>query len=146
MPMNLPDGYHSVNPYIVATDARALMAFLAEAFGATPHELIESSDGAVNHAEVRIGDCLVMLTQAMPEFPATPCHHYLYLDDVDATYRRALAAGATSVREPEDQYYGDRVAGVTDQGGNTWWLATHLEDVAPDELRRRHAAREAQPT
>src|SRR4051794_32910824 len=106
MRTNLPDGYHSVNPYIVADEAPALIAFLADAFGATPHELVESSTGRVSHAEVRIGDSLVMVTQSMPEFPARPCHHYLYVDDVDDTHRRAIAAGASPVREPNDEYYG----------------------------------------
>jgi PhnB protein len=133
----LPDGYHAVNTYVVTDDPEGLIRFLAAAFGGIEHERISRSDGHLSHAEVRIGDSLLMLGQSMTGHPAKPAYHYVYVDDVDEVHRRALAAGATSVMEPADQFYGDRSSGVTDPQGNTWYLATHLEDVAPAELQRR---------
>ncbi len=132
----LPDGYHSVNAYIVVEGAAAFIEFTEHAFGATVHERMLAPDGLIGHAEVRIGDSLVMLTDHKADHLAAPCSLYLYVDDVDATHRAALDAGATSVKEPTDEFYGDRTGGVIDPFGNTWWLATHLEDIAPDELAR----------
>ena len=84
-----------------------------------------------------IGDSLVMVGSAGPENPAMPAMIHLYVEDCDAVYERALAAGATSEREPTDQFYGDRSGGVRDQGGNLWWIATHVEDVPEDEMAKR---------
>jgi uncharacterized glyoxalase superfamily protein PhnB len=97
-------------------------------------------DGKVMHAEVRIADSLVLLAEASEQFPAMPSMLSVYVEDVDATYAKAVAAGATPVRPPADQFYGDRSGGVKDQGGNQWWFATHIEDVEPDEIARRAAA------
>jgi PhnB protein len=94
-------------------------------------------DGSIGHAEVRIGDSMVMLGQARDEWKARPGTLYLYVPDVDATYRRALAAGGASLREPTTQVYGDRSGGVEDPVGNQWWMATHVEDVSPEEIDRR---------
>jgi PhnB protein len=96
-------------------------------------------DGTVGHAEVRIGGSPVMMGEARGPWPAMPCAIYLYVNDTDAVYRRALAAGATSLMEPADQFYGDRNAGVKDPCGNFWWIATHKEDVSPEELQARAA-------
>src|SRR6478735_5854574 len=137
----LPDGYHTVNAYVVVAGASAFIDFACSAFGATEHERMMAPGGLIGHAEVRIGDSILMLTDAKVDHPAAPCSLYLYLDDVDEAHRAALDSGATSVQEPADQFYGDRSGGVVDPFGNTWWLATHLEDVAPDELARRAAAR-----
>ena len=96
--------------------------------------------GAIMHAEMRIGDTMVMLSDATPENPPMPIMIHLYVEDADRVYKRALAAGASSLREPADQFYGDRSAGVKDAFGNQWWLATHIEDVSPQELQKRAAA------
>src|SRR5262245_7966304 len=137
----LPDGYHSVNPYIVSTSGERLLAFLVEAFGGVEHERLDAKGGGVGHAEVRIGDSLVMLTDGADGTPPRVCSQYLYVDDVDRTFAAAVAAGGTPLIEPADQFYGDRLGGVVDPTGNTWYIATHLEDVAPDQLRARAAAR-----
>jgi PhnB protein len=92
------------------------------------------------HAEVRIGDSVVMMGEPADESSLMPGMIHLYVDDVDTTYQRALQAGATSLREPEDQFYGDRSAGVRDAFGNVWWIATHKEDVSPEEMKRRAQA------
>jgi PhnB protein len=145
----VPDGYHTVTPYLVSSDAAKLLAFLKAAFGAKENDLMRAPDGSIWHADVTVGDSHIMLSQATPQYPAMQGGLYLYVPDTDATYRAALAAGATSTMEPADQFYGDRNAGVKDPLGNSWWIGTHVEDVAPDELARRAkevAAKRAQPT
>jgi len=97
-------------------------------------------DGSVRHAEVRIGDSHVMMGEAGGEWTPMPAGIHLYVEDCDAIYRRALQAGGTSLREPADQFYGDRSAGIKDPCGNSWWIATHIEDVPPAEIERRAKA------
>jgi PhnB protein len=132
-----PDGYHSITPYLVVDGAARLIDFLAQAFDAVETERVAAPGNRVGHAEVRIGDSLVMLGDARPEHPAMPAVLYLYVDDVDATYQIALSSGAEAVQAPSDQFYGDRSGGVKDPCGNVWYIATHIEDVSPDDLKRR---------
>ena len=115
--------YRTVTPYLLVSDADAELAFLKAAFGATEVNCSRNADNAVMHAEVAIGDSLVMLGQAGGPWKPRPAALYLWVDDVDATYARALQAGATSESEPEDKPYGHRNAGVIDQNGVTWWIA-----------------------
>ncbi len=136
----IPEGYHVVTPYLVVPGVARLINFLKQAFDATEGERMESPDGAIAHAEVRIGDSHIMLGEPSAKWPAMPAALYVYVKDVNAAYRRAIEAGATSVMEPANQFYGDRNAGVKDASGNFWWIATHVEDVAPDELKRRAEA------
>lgn len=136
----VPDGYHTLTPYLTVQDAGALLAFLTQAFDAVETLRMSGPDGAVRHAEARIGDSIVMIGQAREQWTPRPGTIYVYVPDVDATYARALAAGAVSLREPATQDYGDRSGGVQDPQGNQWWLATHVEDVSPEELERRSAA------
>ncbi len=132
-----PDGYHSVTPYLIVDGAAGLIDFLKAAFAAQEFHRFDAPGGRIGHAEVWIGDSAVMLGDARAEWQSMPSTLYVYVDDVDATYRRALEAGAETVQEPTDQFYGDRSAGVKDPCGNLWWIATHIEDVPPDELKRR---------
>jgi PhnB protein len=136
----IPDGYHTVTPYLAVSGADRLMAFLSQAFDAQERHRSTRPDGSIWHAEVRIGDSVVMLAEALDPWKPMPSTLYLYVPDTDATYRRALEAGATSLMEPADQFYGDRNAGVKDPTGNLWWIATHKEDVSPDEMARRQKA------
>jgi len=136
----IPDGYHTVTPYLVLRDAAGLIEFLQQAFDAEEIERMQAPDGGITHAEVRIGDSVIMMGDANESVPPMPAMIHLYLEDSDAAYQRALEAGATSLREPEDQFYGDRTGGVQDAFGNQWWLATHIEDVSPEEMRRRAEA------
>ena len=143
----VPKGYHTVTPYLTVPDARKQIEFLKRAFGAqTTESLHEDSDGAIRHAELKIGDSMIMLGQARDQWKASQSSFYLYVPDCDALYKRALEAGAKSIAEPANQFYGDRHGGVEDASGNQWWIATHIEDVSPEEMERRaQAAFAAQP-
>ena len=136
----IPDGYHTVTPYLVVRDVAGLIDFLQQAFAAKEIERMQGPDGSITHAEVRIGDSVVMMGQATDDVEPMPAMLHLYLEDVDAAYRQAVAAGGASLREPTDEFYGDRSAAVKDAYGNQWWLATHIEDVSPEEMQKRAAA------
>lgn len=126
----IPKGYHTVTPYVVVQDAPGLIDFVTQAFGAVEGFRAIGSAGGI-HSEVRVGDSMMMIGGGSPELAwrgaSIPTSLHLYVEDADAVYRRALAAGAVSVEEPVDQPYGDREAGVRDSGGNLWWIATHQE-------------------
>ena len=139
----IPEGYHSVTPYMVANDAQKLIEFAKRAFDAKVVEEMRREDGTIMHAELQVGDSRIMLGQANDQHKAMPCGIYVYVPDTDATYKKALAAGGISTMEPVNQFYGDRNAGVRDQNGNLWWIGTHVEDVPPEELKKRAAAEEA---
>lgn len=136
----IPKGYHSVTPYLVVEGVAKLIDFLRQAFDAQEIHRMRRPDGTIMHAEVRIGDSIVMMGEPMGEFHAMPGGLHLYVNDADAVYKRALQAGAISMREPANQFYGDRTAGVKDPVGNHWWIATHKEDVSPEELQKRAEA------
>ena len=133
----IPDGYHTVTPYLVVQGAANLIEFLKQAFEAVEIRRVLHPEGSIMNAEVRIGDSVVMVSEARGEFKPMPSSIYLYVEDTDATYKRALQAGGISMMEPEDQFYGDRNAGVKDLNGNHWWIATHQEDVSPEEMEKR---------
>lgn len=137
----IPKGYHTVTPYLLVEDVAKLLTFVQAAFDAEVVERMEE-DGTVNHAAVRIGDSMVMMGQARGEHGANPTMLYLYVEDMDATFKRAIEAGATVVREPQDEFYGDRSGGVKGPLGNEWWVATHVEDVSPEEMAKRAASRD----
>jgi uncharacterized glyoxalase superfamily protein PhnB len=136
----IPAGYHTVTPYLMVQDAARTIDFVVQAFGAVERGRHLTPDGRVMHAEVLIGDSIVMLGEASGAWQPTHSSLHLYVPDVDAAYASALAAGAASIREPADQFYGDRSGGVEDADGNQWWMATHVEDVSPAEMERRMRA------
>jgi len=136
----IPDGYHSVTPILMVDRAAQLIDFLKQALGAKEKERFTNPTGKIAHAEVTIGDSVVQLSDAMGEWEPIQVPLLVYVPDADAAYERALKAGATSVREPMDAFYGDRTAGVKDAFGNTWWIATHTEDVSREEIERRAEA------
>ena len=140
MPQNPPEGYTSVTPYLYYKDSAAALDFLTTAFGFTEKLRMPDESGGISHAEVMLSDGVVMF--------GTPADHkspkelgvvtqsiYVYVDDVDAHYERAKAAGAEIVRDPEDQFYGDRSYGVRDPEGHEWYFATHVRDVSPEEMQ-----------
>jgi PhnB protein len=133
----IPDGYHSITRSLIVEGAQKLIDFLKQAFNAKETFCMRGQGETVAHAEYLIGDSIVMLSDATPQWPARSSAFYLYVEDVDAVYRRAIEAGATSVREPANQFYGDRSAGVIDPVGNHWGIATRVEEVAPEEMARR---------
>jgi len=142
----IPDGYHTVTPILMVDGAARLIDFLETAFDAREKSRFVDPGGKIAHAEVTIGDSLVQLSDAAGEWKPIQVPLLLYVTDTDAAYERALKAGATSVREPADQFYGDRTGGVKDAFGNTWWIATHKEDVSREEiLRRMEAQRPPEP-
>lgn len=136
----IPEGYSSVTPYLVVPGVDGVLSFVQTVFDAEiTGEPIRRPDGSVMHAEVRIGDARVMMGEPTGDMPPLPAMLYVYVEDTDATYARALAAGGESVMEPADQFYGDRNAGVRGPGGTMWWMGTHVEDVSEEEIRRRAA-------
>ena len=136
----IPEGYHSITPYLMVQGANKLIDFLKAAFGGKELLRLQRPDGNTAHAEIRVGDSVVMLGEAHEPWKPMPAALYLYVNDCDATYRQALQAGAKSVSEPADMFYGDRHGGVSDPSGNMWWIATHKEDVSADEMARRAQA------
>ena len=136
----IPDGYHTVTPYLVASNPGKLIDFLTSAFDAKVIERLTGPDGNVAHAEMSLGDSRIMIGGARPGQPATQSTIYLYVPDTDALYKQAVGAGGVSIMAPVNQFYGDRNAGVKDAEGNQWYIATHVEDVAPDELQKRMEA------
>ena len=122
-----PANYTSVAPYLIVDGARRTIQFLVHAFGAVELLSVPTPAGQVMHAEVRIDDTVVMLADSTPGFPPNPSHVHVYVPDVDAAYKRALEAGATSVQEPVKKDDADKRGGVKDAGGTTWWIATKVE-------------------
>lgn len=133
----IPDGYHSVTPYLMVQGVERLLDFVKQAFAAQETTRLLKADGSISHTEVRIGDSVVMMGQADEKWSPMPSTIHLYVEDCDATYRRALGAGGTSLQDPAHQFYGDRMAGVRDPVGNMWWIATHVEDLSEEEMAKR---------
>lgn len=144
----IPDGYHSVTPYLYIKGAARAIDFYKQAFGAVEVMRLASPDGKVGHAEIKIGDSHVMLADEHPEMGArspqsiggSPVGLMVYLPDVDKVVDRAVKAGATLERPVEDKFYGDRTGGIVDPFGHRWYISTHIEDVPPEEMERRAAA------
>jgi PhnB protein len=142
---HIPAGYHSVTPYLMVRDATKALAFYRDAFGAEELMRFEGPPGRIAHAEVKIGDSHVMLADENPgegfvgpqTLGGAGVSLMVYVQDVDATFARAVAAGATARRPVADQFYGDRVGTLADPFGHVWSIATHREDVPPEEMERR---------
>jgi PhnB protein len=141
MPVSFkPDGYHTITPTIIVNGAGRLHEFLKRVFDAKVLVSIPGPNNTIAHSEVQIGDSRLMIADAGPMFAAQSSSFYLYLPDCDAVYKRGLAAGGKSEREPSTQFYGDRNASFIDEWGNRWSVGTHVEDVSPEELDRRMKA------
>jgi PhnB protein len=136
----VPEGYHTVTPYLIVRDADKLLEFMKKAFDARVKEEHRKPDGSIMHADVVIGDSHVMLGQAGGQWREMPASILLYVPDADGMYKAALEAGGKSVQEMATQFYGDRSGGVEDSSGVTWWISTHVEDVSPEEMERRMKA------
>jgi uncharacterized glyoxalase superfamily protein PhnB len=133
----VPPDYGTVTPWVISRDTARLIDFATRAFGATELGRVPDAAGGIGHAEVRIGDSVVMMFDAPADGPGWPAFLRLYVADGDAVYQRALDAGATSVTAMTTLFFGDRVGRVRDPLGNIWWIQTHVEDVDPAELGRR---------
>lgn len=144
----VPDGYHTVTPYLTVRNGSDALEFYKRAFGAEELFRMADDSGKIGHAEIRIGDSPIMLSDEFPEMDArgpqtiggSPVTIHLYVNDVDAFVKRAVDAGAQVVRPVENQFYGDRGGMLTDPFGHKWWISTHIEDVPVEEIRRRAAA------
>jgi PhnB protein len=147
-PKSIPDGYHSATPYLIVSDAAAAIEFYKKAFGATELMRMPKPNGKIGHAEIKIGDSPIMLADEDPEVGArsprtiggSPVSILLYVDDVDTTFTKAVNGGAKVQRPVADQFYGDRTGGVDDPFGHLWYIATHVEDVSPEEMKKRATA------
>lgn len=141
----IPEGHHTVTPYLAIKGAAQALEFYKRAFGATETYRLMLPDGRVGHAEIRLGDSLIMLADEFPEYggkaPGTlggsPVSLHLYVEDVDAFVKKAVAAGATENKPVTDQFYGDRSGQLEDPFGHQWWVATHKEDVPQAEMQKR---------
>lgn len=144
----IPDGYHSVTPYLIIKNAADAIEFYKKAFGATELLRMSQPDGKVGHAEIKIGDSPIMLADEFPEMghksPATlggsPVSLMIYVEDVDAVFNKAVAEGAEAQRPLENKFYGDRSGSLIDPFGHLWHIATHIEDVPEEEMHKRAAA------
>jgi PhnB protein len=144
----IPDGYPQITPYLCVDGAAAAIDFYRQVFGATERMRMPAPEGRIGHAELQIGDSKIMLADEHPEMDfrspraigGTPVLLHLYVEDVDNVVGRAVAAGAKVVRPVQDQFYGDRSGSVADPYGHIWHVATHTEDLSPDEIRKRAAA------
>ncbi len=150
----IPDGYHTLTPYISVKGAREALAFYKKALGAQELFHMDMPDGRIGHAEMQIGESRFMLADEMPEMPdavsrspaslgGTTCGFMIYLPDVDAAFARAVEAGAKVMRPVKDQFYGDRSGTIADPFGHIWTLGTHVEDVSSEEMKRRMEALDA---
>ena len=141
----IPEGYRSVTPYLIIRGAARALQFYQQAFGAVELLRMEAPEGRISHAEIRIGDSTLMLADEHPEIGAkspeawggSPVSLMLYVEDVDRVFAQAMEAGATVDRPLADQFYGDRTGGLKDPFGHVWYIATHIEDVSPEEMARR---------
>jgi len=141
----IPQGYHSVTPYLIIRDAGKALDFYKKAFGAVEKFRMAGPDGKIGHAEIQIGDSMIMISDENPKFGTkspqslggSPVSIFLYIPDVDATFKQAIAAGAKEIMAVTDQFWGDRHGKVADPFGHTWDLATHKEDLTPAEMQER---------
>jgi PhnB protein len=145
----IPDGYHSITPYLICKGASKAIEFYTRAFGAKETVRMPGPEGRIMHAEVKIGNSMLMLADENPERGAVApqtgtlarsASIMLYTDDVDATFKRALDLGASSIQTPTDMFWGDRMGNLMDPFGHQWAIATHKEDVTPDEMQKRMQA------
>jgi PhnB protein len=144
----IPEGHHTVTPYLCIKGAAGSLEFYRKAFEATELMRLAQPDGRIGHSEIRIGDSVIMLSDEFPEIGArspqaiggSPVTIHLYVEDVDTVFKQAVAAGAKVKRPVADQFYGDRMGGVEDPFGYTWWIATHKEDLSSEEIQKRAAA------
>jgi PhnB protein len=148
MAQAIPEGYHTITPYLEVDDAEAAIDFYGRAFGAKERGRMQGPDGKIAHAELEIGDSVVMLSDPFPQFVTKPPKElggtsvgvFMYVEDVDEVFQRAVDAGANATIEPEDQFWGDRFGAVTDPFGHAWQIATRVEDVPPEEMEERAKA------
>ena len=145
MPQPVPEGYHTITPYLAVDSATEAIDFYQRAFGAKERVRMDGPQGSIMHAELEIGDSLIMLSDPFPqastktpkELGGTTISIFAYVEDIDSVYKQAIDAGASSLMEPDDMFWGDRFGSVQDPFGHSWTIATHVEDVSPEEIEKR---------
>ena len=145
MAEKIPEGYRTITPYLTVDDGKAAIEFYKKAFGATDEGIMSAPDGRIAHAALKIGDSKIMLSDPFPqsacktpkEIGGTTIAIFLFVEDVDSVVQDAADAGATITMQPEDQFWGDRLGQVTDPYGHVWQIATHIEDLSPEEIEVR---------
>jgi PhnB protein len=140
---SIPKGYHTVTPYMTIRDCAKAIEFYKKAFGAVQTERVDGPNNKIMHAEIKIGDSILMMSEESPEMKGpeklggSPVSVLLYVENVDEIFKRALSAGATVVKEVKDQFFGDRMGTLKDPFGHTWSIGTHIEDVSSEEMAKR---------
>jgi PhnB protein len=145
MPQPVPEGYHTITPYLAVDSAAEAIDFYRRAFGAKERVRMDGPGDSIMHAELEIGDSLIMLSDPFPQASTVPPKQlggtsvsiFVYVENIDELYKKAIDAGASSLMEPDDMFWGDRFGSVQDPFGHSWTIATHIEDVAPEEMQRR---------
>ena len=148
MPQPVPEGYHTLSPYLAVDDASAAIEYYQRAFGAKERVRMHGPDGKIGHAELEIGDSIVMLSDPFPQSSSRPPKElggttssvFVYVDNVDELFKQAIDAGATSTMDPENMFWGDRFGSLIDPFGHSWAISTHVEDVSPEEMEERSKA------
>lgn len=133
----VPEGFHTITPYFIVNNGNKFIEFIKEAFDANENNRTVTPEGRIMHAQLKIGDSFVMMGESAGEWKPMPCTIYMYVTDVDAVYDKVLKAGGKKLREPVNEFYGDRICGIEDPLGNQWWIAAHVEDVSPEEMKKR---------
>lgn len=133
----IPQGFHTITPYLHVKDIKNMIGFLTHAFGAKTIQTSKLADGTILNAQMQIGDSMIELSEVRGDFQPMPCAIHLYVEDADAVYAKAVEVGAMSVMEPSTQFYGDREAFVIDPSNNHWYIATRVENVSEEEMQKR---------
>ncbi|MBZ0202901.1 MAG: VOC family protein [Ignavibacteria bacterium] len=133
----IPAGFENVIPFLVCNDTQKVIDFAVDVFGAKVDDISKNDKGTIMHATIHIRSSAIMLSEASKEYPPNSAMIYIYVDNVDDVYKKGIEAGGESLREPTNEFYGDRSCGLKDISGNQWWIASHVEDVSPEEIQKR---------
>lgn len=133
----VPEGFSNVIPFLICKDTDRVIDFCKKVFDAKESHVSRDDKGTIMHATVHIRDSAIMLSEGSERYPAQSTMMYIYVENCDEIYKRGIAAGGVSLREPTNEFYGDRSCGFTDPSGNQWWVATHIEDVSEEEIAKR---------
>lgn len=133
----IPVGYSNISPYLICKGADKVIEFLIHTFNSEILDINKSADGTIMHATAKIGSGTIMLSEGSDKFPPMPAMIHVYVENCDEAYKRAVEAHGESIREPQNEFYGDRSSGVKDPAGNHWWISTHIEDISQEEMEKR---------
>jgi len=141
----VPEGFHTITPYLVVDNAAGLIDFIQKAFDGKLTFITKEDDGKIMHATMKVGDSIIMISDTMEGTSAQTAMLYLYLENVDSVFKKAVQAKGITIHEPKNEFYGDRAGAIKDEWGNVWWISTHVEDVDPQELEKRAKQAQKEP-